>query len=248
MMGSEKSVTCHKKLHNRECPFVLSDELLEIKNTEIRVLTEKLHEKDEFIRDMTIQYSTYLADYENRWGRYIDDYDRIMRELYFTKEHYIELLEQAYAESNKKDKETEDLIKKQKDELSHLKSELKRLKSYEGIVLGVVRQANMLEKSKDSPSLKDYVYNHLNAEKIEKLLRQHINPLFGKQRQALPIRAAHDAGIIKTIPYKMFCAIFSEATVSETIYNNITRENHDILPTLKTEYEQLKTVFESLNA
>lgn len=31
----------------------LSEELLEIKNTEIRVLTEKLHEKDEFIRYMT---------------------------------------------------------------------------------------------------------------------------------------------------------------------------------------------------
>ena len=74
----------------------LSEELLEIKNTEIRVLIEKLHEKDEFIRDMTIQYADYFADYEARYGNSIHNYDRILNELYYTKEHYIDLLKNAY--------------------------------------------------------------------------------------------------------------------------------------------------------
>ena len=225
----------------------LSEELLEIKNTEIRVLTEKLHEKDEFIRDMTIQYADYFADYEARYGNSIHNYDRILNELYYTKEHYIDLLKNAYNDSDRKDKEKEKQIKQQEEELSGLKKEIDRLKPYEEMVSDIVRKANAQKTPEDKPSLKDYIYNDNELEQIGKLLRQHISPQLQKQRQALPIRAAHDAGKIKIIPYKMFCKIFPQATVSETIYNNITSENHAILPTLLSEYKQLKSQFESIS-
>ncbi len=225
----------------------LSEELLEIKNTEIRVLIEKLHEKDEFIRDMTIQYADYFADYEARYGNSIHNYDRILNELYYTKEHYIDLLKNAYNDSDRKDKEKEILIKQQEEELSVLKKEIDRLKPYEEMVSDIVRKANAQKTPEDKPSLKDYIYNDNELEQIDTLLRQHISPQLGKQRQALPIRAAHDAGKIKLIPYKVFRDIFLEATVSETVYNNITSETHEILPTLLSEYQQLKLQFESLS-
>jgi hypothetical protein len=225
----------------------LSEELLEIKNTEIRVLIEKLHEKDEFIRDMTIQYADYFADYEARYGNSIHNYDRILNELYYTKEHYIDLLKNAYNDSDRKDKEKEILIKQQEEELSVLKKEIDRLKPYEEMVSDIVRKANAQKTPEDKPSLKDYIYNDNELEQIDTLLRQHISSQLGKQRQALPIRAAHDAGKIKLIPYKVFRDIFQEATVSETVYNNITSETHEILPTLLSEYQQLKSQFESLS-
>jgi len=225
----------------------LSEELLKIKNIEIRVLTEKLYEKDEFIRNMTIKYTNYFADYEARYGNSIHNYDRILYELCYTKEHYIELLKQAYNDSDRKDKEKEKLIKHQEKELSNLKKEIKRLKPYEEMVSDMMIRANAQRKLEEKPSLKDYIYKDSELEAIENLLRQHISPQLQKQRQALPIRAAHDASKIKLIPYKMFHKIFPQATVSETIYNNVTSENHEVLPTLLSEYQQLKSQFESIS-
>ena len=225
----------------------LSEELLEIKNTEIRVLMEKLHEKDEFIRYMTIRYADYFADYEARYGNSISNYDSILGELYYTKRHYIDLLKQAYDDSGRKDKEKEELIKRQENELAVLKKEVNRLKKFKDQVIEIAEKGKNLEKSDDIPSLKDYVYNQSDLEEIERILRQHISPKLKKHRQALPIRAAHDAGKIKTIPFKDFNRIFPEVNLSDSTYNRITSETNEIPEKLKTEYQRLKEIFEALN-
>ena len=118
----------------------LSEELLELKNTEIRVLTEKLHEKDELIRTITINYETYLNDYESRWGRYINDYDYVARELYYAKKAYYNILEQNYEHNKQKDKETEEKLKALREELAVLKDQLDNSVSNEEIFNRVLLQ------------------------------------------------------------------------------------------------------------
>lgn len=199
----------------------LSEELLEIKNTEIRVLTEKLHEKDEFIRDMTIRYADFFADYEARYDNSIHNYDSILSELYNIKRHYINLLKQAYDDSNRKDKEKKELIKQQEKELAELKGKINHLKKYEDLVVDLVRKEKNLKKSDEKPSLKNYVFNQSELERIDSILRQHISPSLKKEKQALPIRAARDAGKIKTIPFKDFTKIFPEVSLSKSTYTGL---------------------------
>ena len=157
------------------------------------------------------------------------------------------MLKQAYDDSGRKDKEKEELIKRQEKELVVLKKEVDRLKKYEDLVKEVVEREKNLEKSDDIPSLKDYVYNQPDLEDIERILHQQMSPKLKKHRQALPIRAAHDAGKIKTIPFKEFKSIFPEVTLSESTYNRITSETNEIPEKLKTEYQRLKEIFEALN-
>ena len=224
--------------------MMTSEVLLEIKNREIQVLTEQLYEKDEFIRNMTNQYARYFADYEAKYDSSIRNYDRILNELYWTKEHYVELLRHVNDDTDRKEKEL--LIKQQEEELVSLKSEIDRLKKAEDVARIFIRDYSALMQPSVQPSLKDFIYNDYELNQIDALLQQNISPQLPKQRQALPIRAAHDAGKIKAIPYKTFRMIYPQATVSDTIYNNITSETHEILPTLLSEYLLLKSQFESI--
>ncbi len=144
------------------------DLLLELKNTEIRVLTEKLHEKNELIRTLTIQYATYLNDYESRWGRYIREFDYVENELYRAKTAYYDLLKENYEEGSKKDEATRLRLSELEKEIVELNEKLENSVSNQEIVDSVLRQP--LSEQKGYAQQLQWLLSGTNYDKIDKKL------------------------------------------------------------------------------
>jgi len=144
------------------------DLLLELKNTEIRVLTEKLHEKNELIRTLTIKYATYLNDYESRWGRYLREFDYVENELYRAKTAYYDLLKENYEEGSKKDEATRLRLSELEKEIVELNEKLENSVSNQEIVDSVLRQP--LSEQRGYAQQLQWLLSGTNYDKIDKKL------------------------------------------------------------------------------
>ncbi len=191
--------------------MVLSEELLDIKNIEIRVLTEKLRETEELIRTITINYATYLNDYESRWGRYINEFDYVERELYHAKDAYYNLLKQDYETGKQRDEKTELKLKELEAEIAELRKKLENSVSNQEIVDSVLRQP--LSEQKEYAQQLQWLLSGTNYDKIDKTLVEKITTSI-KRLEDEQIRLSHGDNYLDS---PLFPFIIDSSKASEVI-------------------------------
>jgi hypothetical protein len=191
--------------------MVLSEELLDIKNIEIRVLTEKLRETEELIRTITINYATYLNDYESRWGRYINEFDYVERELYHAKDAYYNLLKQNYESGKQKDEKTELKLKELEAEIAELRKKLENSVTNQEIVDRVLRQP--INKQKGIVQQLQWLFNGTNFDKIDKTLVEMITTSIKKLEEE-QMRLSHGDNYLDS---PLFPFIIDSSKASEVV-------------------------------
>jgi len=114
----KKKLFISDSTQDREYKHASLEYQLIILENEIRRLLELIDEKNEEIRDMSIKYDRYMTDFWDRYGAAVSNYESMMRETYWAKKNYYDLLEQQ--ENNDNDK-----ISKLKEEIAALELKMK---------------------------------------------------------------------------------------------------------------------------
>ena len=148
------------------------EEILDIKNFEIKCLNNKLEFKEQKIRELTIRYDNYLSYYESRWGKYINEFNYVEHELYRSKSDYYKLLEQLYEDSERNDSKIAEELAKTKKELNELKESLSKSIPLEDI-RKIVRNLPITQQ-KESVLQLQWLLSGTNFDKISNKLIEEV--------------------------------------------------------------------------
>lgn len=159
------------------------EEILDIKNFEIKCLNNKLELKEQKIRELTIRYDNYLSYYESRWGKYINEFNYVEHELYRSKSDYYKLLEQLYEDSERNDSKIAEELAKTKKELNELKESLSKSIPLEDI-RKIVRNLPITQQ-KESVLQLQWLLSGTNFDKISNKLIEEVRNALAQYEQEI---------------------------------------------------------------
>jgi len=159
------------------------EEILDIKNFEIKCLNNKLEFKEQKIRELTIRYDNYLSYYESRWGKYINEFNYVEHELYRSKSDYYKLLEQLYEDSERNDSKIAEELAKTKKELNELKESLSKSIPLEDIRKNVRNLP--ITQQKESVLQLQWLLSGTNFDKISNKLIEEVRNALAQYEQEI---------------------------------------------------------------